>query len=304
MQGMADKKVGFVGLGTMGKRMAANILKAGFPLTVYDVRPEPVTELERMGARAARDVLEIGEASDAVVVMVLNYPQVQKVTLPPQGLLGSMKQGTTLIVTSTVTPQHIVELAQTAARQGVGVIDAPVSGGHAAAAGSLSLMAGGQEEVVKKHWDILAAMGRNVFHVGKVGEGQAVKIVNQILVSANIASLAEALVIAKKLGLDPDAVLNVISKSAGDSFVLRSIGPQMAAGDFEPRATVDILCKDTQNIMDTALALDMPLLISGLNYQIYHMARARGLGQKDVAALVQLFEELAGLPPGPYTESP
>lgn len=293
---MQGKEVGFIGLGSMGKAMAANILKAGFPLTVYDIRPEPVAELEKVGARAAHNVLEVGAESDAVVVMVLNYHQVQEVTLPPQGLLSSMRQGATLIVTSTITPQNIIELAQSAGQSGVEVIDSPVSGGRSSAeASTLSLMAGGREEVVKQHWDILKAMGSNVFHVGGVGQGQAMKIINQILVSANIASVAEALVMAKKLGLDLNSVLDVISKSAGDSFVLRSMGPQMVAGDFEPRATVDIFCKDTQIIMDTALALDIPLLISGLNYQIYRMARAKGLGKRDVSVLFHLFGEFAGL---------
>lgn len=290
------KKVGFIGLGSMGKAMATNILKAGFLLTVYDVRPEPVAELEKMGARAARSVLEVGETSDTVVVMVLNCRQVQEVTFPPQGLLGSMRKGTTLIVTSTITPQNITELAQAAGQYGVEVIDSPVSGGRSGAeAGILSLMAGGKEEVVKQHMDILKAMGRNVFHVGKVGQGQAMKIINQILVSANIASVAEALVMAKKLGLDLNHVLDVISKSTGDSFVLRSMGAQMMAGDFEPRATIDIFCKDTQSIMETAMALDIPLPISGLNYQVYRIARAKGLGERDASALFQLFGEFAGL---------
>jgi 2-hydroxymethylglutarate dehydrogenase len=290
------KKVGFIGLGSMGKAMATNILKAGFPLTVYDVRPEPVAELEKIGARATKTVTEVGAKSDAVVVMVLNYHQVREVTLPPEGLLSSIRRGATLIVTSTITPQNITELAQAAGQYEVEVIDSPVSGGHASAeAGTLSLMAGGKEEVVKQHWDILKAIGGNVFHVGKVGQGQAVKVINQILVSANIASLAEALVMAKKLGLDLNSVLNVISKSAGDSFVLKSMGPQMVAGDFKPRATIDIFCKDTQCIMDTALALDVPLLISSLNYQVYRMARAKGLGKEDASALFQFFAEFAGL---------
>jgi len=290
------KKVGFIGLGTMGKAMATNVLKAGFPLTVYDVRPEPVAEMEKKGARAARSILEVGETSDVVVVMVLNYHQVKEVALPPQGLLGSMKKGTTLVVTSTITPQNIVEVAQAASQRGVEVIDSPVSGGiHGAEAGTLSVMAGGEEKVVNEHMDVLKAMGSKVSYVGKVGQGQAMKILNQILVSANIVSVAEMLTMAKKLGTDLPFVLETLGKGAGSSEVLKNLGPQMATEDFAPRATVDILCKDTQIIMDAAMSLDIPLLVSSLSYQVFRMARGKGMGQLDAASLFKLFGEFAGI---------
>jgi 3-hydroxyisobutyrate dehydrogenase-like beta-hydroxyacid dehydrogenase len=159
----------------------------------------------------------------------------------------------------------------------------------------MALMVGGDDAVVKENDDILKAMGSNVFHVGKVGQGQAMKIVNQILVSANIVSVAEAMVMAEKLGINLQTMYDVITRSAGTSEVLQRMGPQMLARDFAPRATVDILIKDTGIIMDSARALEIPLPVFGTVYQIYRMARARGFGPKDATSVFQLLEEFAGL---------
>jgi 3-hydroxyisobutyrate dehydrogenase len=176
------------------------------------------------------------------------------------------------------------------------VIDAPVSGGATKAEeGSLSLMVGGDEAVVRENEDVLQAIGEHVFHIGSVGQGQTMKLINQILVSANIVSVAEAMTMAKKLGLDLPKVVDIISKSAGDSFVLRTMAPRMVAGDFTPKSAVSIFTKDTGIIMNTGMALDIPLPVSSLSYQVYRMAEARGLSQQDVSSLVRLFEEFARL---------
>jgi len=293
---MKTKKVGFIGLGSMGKAMATNIARAGFPLTVFDVRKEPMAEMAKLGARVAENAREVGSESDTVVVMVLSYQQVKDAVFPPHGALGGMRKGTTLIITSTITPQGVLEVESAAHKQGVSVIDSPVSGGVSRAEDtSLALMVGGEEAVVKANEDILKSMGRNMFHVGKVGQGQAMKIVNQILVSANIVSVAEAMVMAEKLGLDLQTMYDVITRGAGNSEVLKEMGPQMLARDFSPRATVDIFVKDTGIIMDTVRALDIPLPVTSTVYQIYRMARARGLGPKDTISVFQLLEEFAGL---------
>ncbi|MBL7126006.1 MAG: NAD(P)-dependent oxidoreductase [Dehalococcoidales bacterium] len=293
---MNKKKVGFIGLGTMGKAMATNIARAGFPLTVFDVLKEPLAVMEKLGARVAKSAREVGEESDTVVVMVRDYQQVKDSLFPPDGALGGMRKGTTLIITSTITPQEVVEVENVAYQHGVSVIDSPVSGGRTKAEdASLALMVGGDDAVVKENDDILKAMGSNVFHVGKVGQGQAMKIVNQILVSANIVSVAEAMVMAEKLGINLQTMYDVITRSAGTSEVLQRMGPQMLARDFAPRATVDILIKDTGIIMDSARALEIPLPVFGTVYQIYRMARARGFGPKDATSVFQLLEEFAGL---------
>lgn len=293
---MSKKKVGFIGLGTMGKAMATNIARAGFSLTVFDVLKEPLAGMEKLGARVAKSTRDLGKESDTVVVMVRDYQQVKDSLFPPDGALGGMRKSTTLIITSTVTPQEVVEVENVAREHGVSVIDSPVSGGKTRAEdATLSLMVGGDDAVVKENEAVLKAMGSNVFHVGKVGQGQAMKIVNQILVSANIVSVAEAMVMAEKLGLDLQTMYDVITRSAGTSEVLKGMGLQMLARDFSPRATVDILIKDTGIIMDAARALEIPLPVSSTVYQIYRMARARGLGPKDASSVFQLLEEFAGL---------
>jgi len=293
---MSKKKVGFIGLGTMGKAMATNIARAGFSLTVFDVLKEPLAGMEKLGARVAKSTRDLGKESDTVVVMVRDYQQVKDSLFPPDGALGGMRKSTTLIITSTVTPQEVVEVENVAREHGVSVIDSPVNGGKTRAEdATLSLMVGGDDAVVKENEAVLKAMGSNVFHVGKVGQGQAMKIVNQILVSANIVSVAEAMVMAEKLGLDLQTMYDVITRSAGTSEVLKGMGLQMLARDFSPRATVDILIKDTGIIMDAARALEIPLPVSSTVYQIYRMARARGLGPKDASSVFQLLEEFAGL---------
>ena len=293
---MKTKKVGFIGLGSMGKAMATNIARAGYPLTVFDIRKEPLAEMEKLGARVAKSAREVGEESDTVIVMVLDFQQVKTAVLPPEGALGGMRKGTTLIITSTITPQDVTEMESVAREHGISVIDSPVSGGRLRAEdASLALMVGGEEAVVKENEDILKAMGSNVFHVGKVGQGQAMKLINQIMVSANIVSVAEAMVMAEKLGINLQTVYDVITKSSGTSEVLQRMGPSMIARDFVPKVTVDILIKDTGIIMDTVRSMEIPLPVSSTVYQVYRMARGRGLGQKDAISVFQLLEEFAGL---------
>jgi 2-hydroxy-3-oxopropionate reductase len=293
---MDKKRVGFIGLGVMGKAMATRIARNGYPLTVFDIQKEPLAEMEKLGARVAESAGEVGKKSDTIIVMVRDYQQVKDVVLPPDGALSGMRQGTTLIITSTITPQDVVDMESVAREHGVSVIDSPVSGGRARAEdASLALMVGGDDAVVKKNEDVLKAMGSNVFHVGKVGQGQAMKIINQILVSANIASVAEAIVMAEKLGINLQTMYDVITKGAGTSEVLQMMGPSMLAKDYTPRATVDIFVKDTGIIMDTVRALDISLPVFSAVYQVYRMARTRGLGPKDATSVLQLIEEFAGI---------
>lgn len=293
---MNKKRVGFIGLGVMGKAMATRIARDGYPLTVFDIQKEPLAEMEKLGARIAGSAGEVSRDSDTVIVMVRDYQQVKDVVFPPGGVLSSMRQGTALIITSTITPQDVIEVESVARERWVSVIDSPVSGGKARAEdASLALMVGGDDAVVKENEDILKVMGSNIFHVGKVGQGQAMKIINQILVSANIASVAEAMVMAEKLGINLQTMYDVITRGAGTSEVLQMMGPSMLAKDYTPRATVDIFVKDTGIIMDTVRTLDISLPVFSAVYQVYRMARARGLGSKDVTSVLQLIEEFAGI---------
>jgi 3-hydroxyisobutyrate dehydrogenase-like beta-hydroxyacid dehydrogenase len=296
MTQVRKKRIGFIGLGSMGKAIATNILKAGFPLTVYDIKKEPLAEMEKLGAKVAKSAKEVGQECDTVVVMVLNYPQVKQVVLPPEGLLSSMRKGSTLIVTSTISPLEIMEVDQAAQQYGISVVDSPVSGGHERAVeGTLVLMVGAEGKVFKENEPLLKAMGKHIYYTGGVGKGQTVKMINQVLVGAYQVAAAEALVMAKKLGMDLQVLHDIISNSLGDSAVWRMFGPRMIDRDFEPRGAVNTMTKDLRSIMQTAVELGTPVLISSIPYQVFRMAESRGLGDKDIAAIITIFEEYAGI---------
>jgi len=288
--------IGFIGLGSMGKAMATNISKVGFSLTVYDIRKEPLAEMEKIGVKVAKSTKELGQQCDTIVVMVLNYPQIKEVVFPPEGVLGGMKNGSTLIITSTISPLEMVEVEKVASKSGVAVMDSPVSGGHERAIeGTLVLMAGAEEKVFKENEPLLKAMGKHIYYTGGVGKGQTVKMINQLLVGAHQVAAAEALVMAKKLGMDLNVLHNIISNSLGDSAIWRMFGPRMIDRDFEPRGAINTMTKDLRAIMQTAVDLGTPILVSSITYQVLNMADSRGLAEKDCAALITIFEDYAGI---------
>ena len=289
-------EIGFIGLGSMGKAMAANILKANFPLTVFDIREEPLLEMKKLGAKVAKSAKELGQQCDTIVVMVLDYPQIKEVVFPPEGVLGGMKNGSTLIITSTISPLEMVEVEKVASKSGVAVMDSPVSGGHERAVeGTLVLMAGAEEKVFKENEPLLKAMGKHIYYTGGVGKGQTVKTINQLLVAAHQVAAAEALIMAKRLGVDLKVLHNIISNSVGDSAVWRMFGPRMIDRDFEPRGAINTMTKDLRAIMQTAVELGTPILVSSITYQVLNMADSRGLAEKDCAAIITIFEEYAGI---------
>ena len=296
MTQVQKKRIGFIGLGSMGKAIATNLIKANFPLTVFDIREEPLLEMKKLGAKVAKSAKEVGQECDTVVVMVLNYPQIKQVVLPPEGLLSSMRKGSTLIVTSTISPLEIMEVDKAAQQYGISVVDSPVSGGHERAVkGTLVLMVGAEEKVFKDHEYILKAMGKYIYYTGGVGKGQTVKMINQLLVGAHQVAAAEALVMAKKLGMDLKVLHDIISNSVGDSAVWRMFGPRMIDRDFEPRGAINTMTKDLRAIMQTAVELGTPILVSSITYQVLNMADSRGLAEKDCAALITIFEDYAGI---------
>ena len=296
MTQVREKRIGFIGLGSMGKPMATNILKAGFPLTVYDIRKEPLAEMEKLGANIAKSVKELGKVSDTVVVMVLNYPQIKQILTPPDGLLGGMRRGSTLIVTSTISPLEIMEVEKMASQQGVTVVDSAVSGGHERAVeGALVLMVGAEEKVFKENEPLLKSMGKHVYYTGGVGKGQTVKMINQLLVGAYQVAAAEALVMAKKMGMDLKVLHEIISNSLGDSAIWRMFGSRMVSRDFEPKGAINTMSKDMRSIMQTAIEIGTPVFLSSIPYQVFEMAESRGLGEKDCAAIITIFEEYAGI---------
>lgn len=290
-------KVGFIGLGAMGKPMAANLLKAGFVLTVHDVVPAAVAELAAQGAAAAATPKELAIASDVIITMLPNAAVVEAVVAGPDGLLAGCRPGQAIIDMSSVTPGHTKKMAALAAARGVDYIDAPVSGGVAGAtASSLTIMAGGGGEALEKCLPVLQALGKKIYHVGPVGAGDTVKLVNNLLLGVNMAAVAEAVTLGVKAGLDPKVMFEVIAASSGRSYALEAKVPNFVfKGNFEPGFAIDLQYKDLEMATQTGKELGVPLLLANVAEQIFETARAKGLGKKDISAVVAVQEELAGV---------
>jgi 2-hydroxymethylglutarate dehydrogenase len=292
MHNLKNKKIGFIGLGNMGQPMASNLLKARFPVIAYDVRKEPVLELEKLGVKVAENAREVGAESDTVIVMVLGYEQIKEVIFSPDGALNAMKSGTTLIIMSTISPLEASEAGKQAKERGIDILDAPVSGGVIGAeAGTLAIMVGGDAKVFRNNEDILKAMGKNIHHVGELGMGEAVKMINQILVMAGIVATTEAMIMAEKLGMNLEALFEIITQSAGDSLVFREWASTIISRDFTPSEKIDIWVKDSGIVMRTAMDLGIPLPAASVAQQLFKIAQNRGLGQLHSASLIKLYEE-------------
>ena len=292
-------KIGFVGLGIMGKPMAKNLLKAGYDLTFYARRPEVIEEMAAAGGKPARSTKEVAENTDIVVTIVTADAQVREVILGHDGVLEGASEGKLIVDMSTISPLTIREIAGVAARKGVHVMDAPVSGGDKGAiAGTLTLIAGGEKADFERCSGIFAAMGKeeNIFHVGEVGVGQTVKIVNQLIGGINMAAIAEGLALGIRAGADPEVMRRVIEVSSGNStlFQLR-VKDFLLKDSFEPGFMLDLMKKDIGIGVDLGKALNVPVPIGAAAYQMYAAASGLGAGQQDFSAVCRAMEHLTGL---------
>ena len=217
---MAEKKIGFIGLGNMGKPMAVNIAKAGFDLTVYDVRPEPMEELRRLGARVARSPAELGERCDITEIVVVNDAQVEEVTLGEGGVLPGAKPGSIIVIHSTVHPRTCQKVAEQAKAKGVGVLDAAVSGGEEGSkAGTLTIMVGGEARLLEECRPVFEVVGKNIFHLGDVGMGETGKLANNLMCLVNFVSTYEGIRLGVAAGIKPETLLELVKVSTGNSWV-------------------------------------------------------------------------------------
>ncbi|NWF55898.1 MAG: NAD(P)-dependent oxidoreductase [Syntrophaceae bacterium] len=289
------ERTGFIGLGNMGLGMARNILKAGFPLTAYDIREEPLRAIEGMGGERAKSPREISERARITFVVVLNYPQIEQVLLGEQGLQGGVRAGDVIVLMSTISPVQVKELAQKLENRGVQILDAPISGGkEGAEAGTLSIMVGGDKPAVERCLPMLQAMGKNIRHLGGVGSGMSMKLVNNLLVAVNGLAVAEAMTLGKRAGLNPQAILEIIPKSAGDSWMFRNRAPQMVSRDFTCRGELDILVKDLTYILEMGQALKVPLFLGAVAREVFQVASRMGWGKEDDSAVVKAVEMMGG----------
>ena len=288
-------KIGFIGIGNMGTPMSTNLLKAGHELVVYDIREEAMEEPVRLGAKAARSPKEVAQTSDVVMTSLPTQKALEEVVLQRDGVLEGAKRGCVLIDTSTVSPSTVKRIAAIAKERGVEVLDAPVSGGVAGArAATLTVMVGGDKGVFERCLEIFRVIGKNVYHVGGVGSGNAVKLVNNLMSLVNLAALSEGMVLGMKAGVDPETLHRVISVSTGSSYALEVKLPNLISkGRFEAGFAIDLACKDLGLAIDLGREMGVPLFVTNVAQQVYELARARGMGRLDHTAIIKLLEEAA-----------
>lgn len=293
------ERVGFIGLGIMGRGMAANILKAGFALTVWNRTIERARPLLESGAQAASSPADLAARSDIIVTCVSDTPDVQAVILGEHGVIQAVRPGSLVVDMSTISPAVTQEIAAALAAKGVDMLDAPVSGGsEGAAKGALSIMVGGQPEALERARPVLQAMGTRITHVGPHGAGQTVKLVNQVIVVGNCLAMAEGLLLAQAGGVDMQRALEAVSAGAAGSWMLSNRGPQIIARDWRPGFTVALQQKDLRLVLQAADQLGAPLPGTSLIFQLYRTLEAKGLSGDGNHALIKALEALAGFEVG------
>jgi 2-hydroxy-3-oxopropionate reductase len=293
------EKIGFVGTGIMGKPMVKNLLKAGYPVLCYDLVPEPLKELAAAGAALAASNREVAEKSEIVITMLPNSPHVEQAVLGPKGILEGARSGLLLLDMSTISPIVSQRVAAEAAKKGVKMLDAPVSGGEKGAIeGTLSIMVGGERAVFDKVLPIFQAMGKTITYIGPIGSGGFVKLANQIIVAINLTAIAEALVLGTKAGIDLELMINALSGGLAGSKCLEQKRNNYLQHAFQPGFKIDLHSKDLNLIMESAEKLGVPLPTTALVRELFSALRVKGRGQMDHSGVITLLEELAGVKVG------
>ena len=289
-------KVGFIGLGIMGRPMAKNLVKAGHELVVFDFNKDAVADLVSCGAKAAACGKEVAEQCPVVITMVPNSPHVRSAVFGENGLAEGMKAGESVLIDmSSIDPVESKKIAADMEKIGLDMLDAPVSGGEPKAIdGTLSIMVGGKKELFDKFYDLLMVMGGSVVYVGPIGSGNVAKLANQMIVAANIGIVAEALTFAKKAGTDPELVYQAIRGGLAGSTVLDAKAPMMLAGNYKPGFRIDLHIKDLNNVVDTAKAVDSPIPLTQSTLEMMKILHRDGDGSLDHSALLKYYQKLTG----------
>jgi 2-hydroxy-3-oxopropionate reductase len=288
------KRIGFVGLGIMGRPMARNLLKAGYPLVVFDLNKDAMEDLVKAGALAAHSSKEVAERTDVIITMLPDSPEVKEVILGKDGVIEGVRRDSVVIDMSSINPLVTQEIARALNGKGVKMLDAPVSGGETGAIqGTLAIMVGGEKKVFEDSLEIFRAMGKNIVHVGEIGAGGYVKLVNQIIVALNIASVGEAFCLGVKAGLDPQVIYQAIRGGLAGSQVLETKAPMIFGRNFKPGFKIKLHQKDLQNALSTAKDLGVPLPLSSFVQQIFVSLLTEGRGDEDHSALATFFEKMA-----------
>jgi 2-hydroxy-3-oxopropionate reductase len=288
------QKIGFIGLGIMGKPMAKNLIRAGYDLVVHDIRPDPVAELGGAGAETVASSKEVASRADLVISMVPNSPEVKEVALGKDGIIDGAKPDTIYVDMSSIAPLAAQEVASKLAERGVTMLDAPVSGGEPKAIdGTLAIMVGGPGDAFDRVKDVLGVMGSSVTRVGEIGSGNTTKLANQIIVALNISAMSEAMVLATKAGVEPKRVFQAIRGGLAGSTVLDAKMPLALEGNFNPGFRIELHIKDLMNALDTAHEIGVPVPLTSQVMEMMQALRVDGHAKDDHGGILQFYEKLA-----------
>lgn len=293
---MKMDRIGFIGLGIMGKPMAKNLRKAGHALVVHDLNRAAVKELVAAGAEEAFSPKEVAAQAPLLITMLPNSPDVEAVVLGPEGILEGATPGATLIDMSSISPIVARQIGERMQSRGLRFLDAPVSGGEPGAInGTLAIMVGGSEDLFNECKPVLLTMGKSAVRVGDIGSGNVTKLANQIMVALHIAAMSEAFVLGAKAGVDPALIFNAIHGGLAGSNVMEAKALRVLDGNFEPGFKIDLHLKDLANALEAGRQMGVPLFLTSQVMEILKSLKVAGLGQKDHSAILQFYEKLAGI---------
>lgn len=291
-----SEKVGFIGLGIMGRGMVDNLMKAGFDVTVWNRTPSRCEAFVERGAKAADSPKQVAEQCDIIITCVSDTPDVEAVILGEDGVIHGASAGNLVVDMSTINPVNTVEIAKKLNEKGIAMLDAPISGGsEGAAKGTLSIMIGGAEDDLERARPYFEAMGKTITHVGILGAGQTVKLSNQILCVVNMLAASEALLFAKAGGVDLEKMLQAVTGGAAGSWMLANRGPQVIRDDWRPGFSMDLQQKDLRLVMGAADKMGIPVIATSLCFNMYRSLQAQGLGSEGNHALIKALEAIAGI---------
>ncbi len=289
-------KVGFIGLGIMGRPMSKNLIKAGYELFVCDHNKNNVDDVVAAGAKSAENGAAIAKECDVIITMVQNSPQVREVALGAGGIIETAKAGTVLIDMSSIDPVESRKIGAELAKKGVEMLDCPVSGGEPKAIdGTLSIMVGGKKELYDKYVDLLKKMGSSAVYVGELGAGNVAKLANQIVVAVNIAAVSEALMLARKAGADPELVYQAIRGGLAGSTVMDAKAPMILNHNYKPGFRIELHIKDLTNALNAAHAVTSPVPLTAQVMEMMEALKADGFEKDDHSALAKYYEKLTNL---------
>jgi 2-hydroxy-3-oxopropionate reductase len=288
-------KIGFIGLGIMGKPMAKNLLKAGHEVVCFDVNKDNVENVVAAGAKAAASAADVASRVPLVITMLPNSPHVKSVVMGEGGVLEGAAEGLILIDMSSIAPLASQEVEKACAQKKVRMLDAPVSGGEPKAVdGTLAIMVGGEKALFDEVRDILLVMGSSAVHCGPIGAGNTTKLANQVIVALNIAAVAEAFTLVRKAGVDPHLVFEAIKGGLAGSTVMNAKAPMMMDSNFKPGFKIDLHIKDLANALDTGHGVGSPLPLTALAREMMETLHADGFGGDDHSALARYYAKLSG----------